>query len=132
LVQWNNTKAPTFSVLAEPETPSNSAKKPFNRRNTMQNMRNIGAILAMAGLLFSFPLTAQARGSGSAEVNSSASAEVNKGPANEGITAQIGGSKCYPDWAAVAKTSSSSSQDCPSSSSNYPDRNTIKKIEPHS
>jgi Protein of unknown function (DUF1236) len=34
---------------------------PPNRKNTMQNMRNIGAILAVAGL-FSFPLTAQAQG----------------------------------------------------------------------
>jgi hypothetical protein len=30
-------------------------KTPFNRRNTMQNMRSIDAILAVAGL-FSFPL----------------------------------------------------------------------------
>src|SRR5262249_6529737 len=36
-------------------------KTPFNRRNTMHNMRNIGAILAVAGL-FSFPLTVQAQG----------------------------------------------------------------------
>jgi hypothetical protein len=34
---------------------------PPNRKNTMQNMRNIGAILAVAGL-YSFPLTAQAQG----------------------------------------------------------------------
>jgi Protein of unknown function (DUF1236) len=61
LVQWNNTRATKFPLLAESETPSKLGKTPFNGRNTMQNMRNIGAILAVAGL-FSFPLTAQAQG----------------------------------------------------------------------
>jgi hypothetical protein len=82
-------------------------------------------VLAPTVCLAEYPSSS---GTTSAEVN----AEVNKGPANEGMTAEIGGDKCYPDWAAVAKTGGSSSQNCPSSSSAYPDRNVIKKIEPHS
>jgi hypothetical protein len=41
-----------------------------------------------------------------------------KDPTNEGVNANIGGDKCYPDSASVAKTAGSTSQNCPSSDAN--------------